>query len=465
MKEKIVLIGAGSAMFTRGLVVDVIRRGQAVKLELVDIDPEALAVAERLTKKMVGYKKAPITVQATTDRRKALKDATVVICTIGVGGRRAWEKDVLIPRKYGIYQPVGDSVMPGGTSRALRMIPAMVAIARDVQDLAPQALFFNYGNPMAPICRAVRKATGAPMIGLCHGVFDTARHLARLLGVAVSRMNYTAVGMNHLTWFTQIRVDGRDAMPKLDRIARQCLAKLSQSTQLGERFAEAGKAGRDSGGMEHPFAWELFRLFRAFPAVLDRHITEFFPQMFAGRGSYYGKTLGLESYSFEETIAYGDQIYEEMRALAFSSKPLGKDYFDKIGGEHEQVVEIIESIRHDAGRVYSANVPNRGQVSNLPAESIVECPAVADISGLHPVVQYPLPAGIAGTLATRFQWVETVVEAALEGCRDKFIQALVIDGAVQSVSTAARLADELLSAQARFLPQFSSVARKRGGGQ
>ena len=460
MKEKIALIGAGSAMFTRGLVADIIRRGEAVHLALVDIDPEALEVADRLARKMIRLKKAPLTVEATTDRRKALKGATVVICTIGVGGRRAWEKDVFIPRQHGIYQPVGDSVMPGGTSRALRMIPAMVAIARDAQDLAPQALFFNYGNPMAPICRAVRKAAGAPMIGLCHGVFGVAQHLARLLGVDVARMNYTAMGMNHLTWFTSIRVDGQDAMPRLDQIARQCLAKLAENTRLGAQFAEADNTGRKKETVEHPFTWELFRLFQAFPAVMDRHITEFFPQMFARKGSYYGKTLGVESYSFEATIAYGDRIYDEMRARAFSSKPLEKDFFGKISGEHEQVVEIIESIRRDAGCVYSVNMPNRGQAPNLPAESILECPAVADATGLHPVLQAPLAPGIAGTLATRFQWVETVVEAALEGSRDKFVQALVLDGAVQSIDQAARLADELLTAHAAYLPQFRKGPKK-----
>ena len=152
MREKYVIIGAGSAMFTRGLVADLIQRGEALNLALVDIDSGALAVAEGLTAKMIAARHAPITLTASTDRREALPGATVVICTVGVGGRRAWEQDVFIPRKYGIFQPVGDSVMPGGTSRALRMIPAMVAIAEDVLDLTPDALFFNYGNPMSPVC-------------------------------------------------------------------------------------------------------------------------------------------------------------------------------------------------------------------------------------------------------------------------------------------------------------------------
>jgi len=437
MEERIVLVGAGSAMFTRGLVADLIHCRRPCDLRLVDVDPEALAVAEGLVRKMIEAGKAPITLRASTDRRDVLGGATAVVCTVGVGGRRAWEQDVRIARKYGIYQPVGDSVMPGGTSRALRMIPAMVAIAEDVLDLAPEALFFNYGNPMAPVCRAIRKATGAPVVGLCHGVFEVARYLAEALGVDRARLGYAAVGMNHLTWFTHVRVDGRDAMPRLREVA-------------------ARRAAPEVG--DHPFSWQLLRLFGAFPAVLDRHITEFFPQFFR-EGRYWGKTLGVDAFSIEETIANGDRIHQEMRERALGPDPLPAGYLGGTGGEHEQVVEIIDCIRRDGGRVYSANLPNTGQVPNLPAAAVVECPALADGSGLHALAQPPLSPGLAGTLATRLQWVETVVEAALEGSRDKFVQALVIDGAVDSLETAERLADDLLAAQAAHLPQFKAAGR------
>lgn len=437
MKEKFVLIGAGSAMFTRGMVADLIQRGQECDLALVDIDPEALAVAEGLTRKMIEARKSPIKLSASLDRRDVLPGATAVICTIGVGGRRAWEQDVFIPRKYGIYQPVGDSVMPGGTSRALRMIPAMVAIAGDVLDLAPNALFFNYGNPMCPVCRGVRKATGANIVGLCHGVFHVAHHLSHVLGADPSRINYTAVGTNHLTWFTEVRIDGQDAMPRLMQIA-------------DEKIAQLGEHGPDELDI---FTWQMMKLFGAFPAVLDRHITEFFPQFFRG-GDYYGKKLGVDAFSFEGTISWGDKIYEDMKQIAASDQPVGEEFFERIGGEHEQVMEIIDSIRTDAGRIYSANLPNRGQVPNLPFDAIVEGPAVADGSGMRPIAQPPLPAGIVGTLATRLAWVETTVEAALEGSRDKFIQALVLDGSVESLDTAEKLADELLTAQEEYLPQF-----------
>ena len=186
---------------------------------------------------------------------------------------------------------------------------------------------------------------------------------------------------------------------------------------------------------------------------MDRHVTEFFPQLF-GKGEYYGKRLGVDAYSFEGCIAFGDRQYDDMRQLAFSNRPLPEGFFASYIGEHEQVVQIIESIRQDSGRMYSANLPNTGQVPNFPADAIIESPAVAEGGGLRPVTLEPLPSGIVGTLATRLQWVETIVEAALEGSREKFVQALLLDGAVDSVETAYALADDLLRAQAKYLPQF-----------
>jgi alpha-galactosidase len=449
MIENIVLIGAGSAMFTRGLIADLIRTGWQVDLGLVDIDPEALAVAEGLAQKMITAKQAPITLRASTDRREILPGATVVICTVGVGKRRAWEQDVYIPRQYGIYMPVGDTVGPGGTSRAMRMIPAMVEIAEDVLELAPYALFFNYGNPMAPVCRAIRKATGANVIGLCHGVHDTARILAGLLGIPHPDLHYSAAGINHLTWFTELRAGGKDLMPRLRLLAEE---KINQADfhssnpqlDLNDPFSQPD---------HHLFSWQLLLKFGAFPAPMDRHVTEFFPQFFR-EGRYFGRTLGKDAFSFENTIAWGDQIFAEMQASALSPAPLDKDYFERLSGEHEQVLDIIAAIRSDSGQVFSANLPNVGQVPNLPIGVVVESPAYATSIGLRPIFQVPLPTACAGILAGRFQWVETVVEAALEGSRDKFIQALVLDGAVNSFDQAYQLADALIEAQSEFLPWY-----------
>ena len=143
-----------------------------------------------------------------------------------------------------------------------------------------------------------------------------------------------------------------------------------------------------------------------------------------------------------------------MKALARSADPLPESFLEQASGEHEQACDIVESIRTGAGREYNANLPNRGQVPNLPRDAVVECPAMATTGGMQPRRTQPLPATIVGMLASRFQWVEVTVEAALEGSRDKFVQALLIDGAVTSIETAYRLADELLAAQKEYLPRF-----------
>ncbi|HQY91271.1 hypothetical protein [Caldilinea sp.] len=442
MNERIVLIGAGSAVFTAGLIADLLRLGEPADVALVDPNPGALNVTLRLAQKMVATAAAPITLRAALDRRDVLPGATAVICTVGVGGRRAWEQDVFVPRRHGIYAPVGDTVGPGGSSRALRMIPAMVEIARDVIELAPDALFFNYGNPMAPVCRAIRKATGAPVVGLCHGIMGTARYLARALDVDVADLRYVATGINHLTWFTQVKVGSEDAMPRLRAIAAERAAQPPAPLPAGDSPYESPE--------NDPFTWRLLHWFGAFPAVLDRHVTEFFPQFFR-EGTYWHKRLGVDAFSFEGTIADGDNTFAEMSEVALSDDPLPPEYLGRFEGEHEQVMDILRAVRTNTGIVVSANLPNTGQAPSLPRDAIVEGPALVDALGVRALQQPALSAAISGTLATRYQWVETIVEAALERSREKFVQALVLDGAVTSIDQAAALADDLLAAQARYL--------------
>jgi len=451
-----VLIGAGSAMFTRGLVRDSIESGRETELGLVDIDPEALSVAEGLAKKMIESKKAPIKLSVSTDRRQILKETDVVICTIGVGGRRAWEQDVLVPRQFGIYQPVGDTAMPGGLSRALRMIPSMIDIAKDILDLCPDAWFFNYGNPMTAVCRAVRKATGANIIGLCHGVMHVARYLAGCAEVPLDKCEYTVVGINHLTWFTEYRHQGKDLWPLLQKKLNDAATAAIDKSKLATEFAESGTVTEEKHRFaDEPFAWEIFKLFGAFPAAMDRHITEFFPQFFAN-GSYYGKKLGVDAFSFEGTIEHGDTIFEKMKNIALSDNPLPQEFFDSIEGEHEQVVEIISCIEQDRDTTYSVNLPNRGQVSNLADEVILETSTTVNSDGFHPWAFGDLPSPLAGVISEKLHTVETIVDAAIKGDRNLFIQALILDGSVPSIKIANQLADELLAAQKQYLPQFKT---------
>jgi alpha-galactosidase len=182
-------------------------------------------------------------------------------------------------------------------------------------------------------------------------------------------------------------------------------------------------------------------------------VTEFFPQFFR-TGHYYGQRLGVDAFSFENTIAEGDETFAAMESDALDSHPLPDNYFDREEGDHELVMDIINALRNNTELIFSANLPNTGQVPNLPGTAIIESPAVTKNGGIHALQQESLSSAIAGTLATRYQWVETIVESALEGNRDKFIQALVLDGCVESFDMATRLADDLLTEQAAYLPQF-----------
>ena len=434
-KRTIVLIGAGSAVFTRGLLADLILEGSPWDVRLVDINGENLSVAYGLAKRMVEARSADITLSQTSDRREALIGADAVVTTIAVGGRRAWEQDVFIPRKYGIFQPVGDTVMPGGISRALRMIPPLVDIARDAAALAPKARFFNYSNPMSANCRAIRKAAGVPVVGLCHGVPACEAILAELAGVSLEKCRFTAVGINHLTWFTKFEIDGRDAWPVLKK-----------------RLEDLAGAGKPLGDYaDSPFTFEMLDVFGAFPAVMDRHITEFFPQLFRD-GKHYGKTLGVDRFSFEKTIENGDRGFKAMADQAAGRAPLDESVFRRSGGEHEKLVEILDAFESVTPRAYSVNVPNTGQVTNISRDFVIECPAQVSIKGVTPVALGAVPTGVRATVEKALLAVELTVEAALERSRRKLVQALIFDGSVNSTSDASKLADDLLAAHKEFLP-------------
>jgi len=455
-RTKIVLVGAGSAVFTRGLVADMIQAPDLGPwhLGLVDVNPDALETAKGLAQRMIGAREADITIEASTDRGSVLPGADVVVTTIGVGGRRAWMADVSIPRRYGIYQPVGDTVMPGGISRAMRMIPALVEIALDVGTLCPDAWFFNYSNPMTANCWAIREATGVPVIGLCHGTFHVERQLASFIGAPAHEVTSLYVGINHLTFITDLRWKGRDAWPL---VRARLAAERGQEIDLAplrERFPEWRGAWPDAfSSSKNPFSWSLYDAYGAYPAVNDRHVVEFFPERFP-EGRYRGRTLGVDVFSIEETIASGDRAYAAMRAQAVGDAPLDEAVFERGPGEHEQLLDILRSIQRDGRRVYPANLPNGGAVPNLPADAVLELPAVATATGLRPIQILDLSAPLAAILCRKLAATRLIVDAALSGDRGLFVEALLADGAVTDRDIAARLTDDLLEAQREYLPDF-----------
>jgi alpha-galactosidase len=455
-KKKLVLIGAGSAMFTQGLVADVILAGKDWDLRLVDVDPKALETAAGLARRMVEAKGADIKIESSTDRRDVLPGADVVVTTIGVGGRRAWEADVLIPRKYGVFQPVGDTIMAGGISRALRMIPAMVDIANDVAKLAGNALFFNYANPMTCNCWAVRKATKANMVGLCIGTIHVVHELADFIGVPHSEISALAAGINHFTWVYDLRWQGQDAWP----LVREKLAteRAKGGLSFDKDVAPGGDTTMADRGWRHvaynQFSWSLFDDFGAYPAVNDRHVVEFFPERFP-QGQYLGKTMGVDVMVFEDIIKHGDKIYANMATQARGELPLSKGVFERATGEHSQLIEIIDGIATDNRKVFFANLPNSGAIPNLPGDTILEITSVATARGLKPIQDTSYPDMLAAVQARKIAGEEITVEAALTGSRTLFVEALLADGCINDRAAAGKLADELIAAHKGSLPQFA----------
>jgi alpha-galactosidase len=455
-RRKVVLIGAGSTVFTQRLVADIILSGEedAWEIALVDIDPVTLEAVDRLVAKMLAAKEARIPVIATTDRREVLPGADFVVTTIAVGGRPGWQKDIEIPRKHGIWQPVGDTMLPGGISRAMRMVPPMVEIARDVERLCPQAYLFNYSNPMTALCRAIRRETSVPVVGLCHGVLHVESQIARFLGAAPGSVTSLGVGLNHLTFLTQLFLNGQDARPLIrERLAEQ-RRTLDQEIADKADWPNTVPEDRTPRYADDPFSWGIYEAHSVFPCAMDRHAVEFFPELFPG-GSYHGRRLGREAFPIDKRIALGDQWYEEMLALARSPGPLPQDRWDNLPGESEQLLDIMHSLMGDGRKVFSVNVPNRGQASYLPRDAIIECNAAATGGGFVPLLADDLPEPLAEKLRQKIHAVELTVEAAVTGDREVMLEAMLADGGVTDVAAARALRDDLLNAHRAHLPQFA----------
>ena len=220
---KIAFIGAGSLGFTRGLVRDVLTFPllSDATICLMDINAERLDFARKSVQRIVDMGHYPAKVEATMDRAEALKGADVVLVTILVGETEVWRYDIEIPKKYGVDTNVGDTRGPSGIFRALRTIPVMVSIVKDMERYCPNAIMLNYTNPMAMLCRAMQRVSDIPVTGLCHSVQGTAEMLAEWIGAPMSEITYTCAGINHQAWYLKYDWNGKDAYP----LIRQAIAK------------------------------------------------------------------------------------------------------------------------------------------------------------------------------------------------------------------------------------------------
>ena len=438
MKKTIVLLGVGSTYFTRQLVESLILKGGEWDVRMVDIVPECLEIATLLASRMVELYDAPITVSGSLDRRDVLPGADAVVSTIGVGSLRAWEKDVTIFRQFNVYQSTGDTYGAGGVSRALRTIPVLIEVARDIERLCPEALFINFTNPMTVNCRAVARETPVRIGGLCYGVTYYEHYLARFIGVPWKETRCRAIGVNHFTWITDFQCEGQDAWP----LVRQ---------KMQEKI--------DSGEIKESYTWELFRMFDAFPCVGDGHICEFVPG-WQGQGAYYGRTFGVNAGhdgSFEEYVAGFHRVFAEMADQAYGRTPITKSEVD-ISGEtfkdEDLFIDVLNASLGQGEILRTVNLPNVGQASNLPAGAVLEATTFVSGAGFQPLCFGELPPGITAILQRIIGAQELTVEAALKSDRKLAIQALVAGETVKTEAEAERMMDVILETHREYLPQF-----------
>lgn len=433
MKKTIVILGVGSTYFTKGIVESLINKGGEWDLRLVDIDPKCLEIAALLSEKLVRLYNASVTVSGFTDRKDVLAGADAVVSTIGVGGRRAWEKDVFIFREFDIHQSTGDTYGAGGVSRALRTIPALVDIAKDMEKLCPDALLVNFTNPMTVNCWALHKSSTIKTIGLCYGVTHFQHFLAKFIDVPFSETWTKSIGVNHYTWITDFQYQGKNAWPL-----------------LREKMKETRKG-------VGPYTWELFETFDAFPCVGDGHICEFVPG-FQSKGAYYGKTFGVDAgHNFEEYAASWDRVFDDMADQAFGRKPL-ETIDDNEAGEtfrdEDLFIDVLSAVMGGTSVERTINLPNTGQVSNLPLGAVLEGTTLINSAGFHPLNYGELSPGLTAILQRILGAQALTVEASLKADRKLVVQAFMADLTANKKADAEKLVDVILSTHKKYLPQF-----------
>ncbi|MFY9175869.1 MAG: hypothetical protein WBI74_10620 [Caldicoprobacterales bacterium] len=428
-KFKFVFIGAGSSVFTMRLVGDILTEKclEEGELALVDIDEKVLDEVSVAVKKLVKYTGRKFNVSAYTDFRDAIDNADFVFFTFATGGYDRWKKDIEICTRHGVLQSVGDTIGPGGIIRTLRTIPVVMDIAGEMEKRCPDAWVINYSNPEGAVCLALQKYTKIRSFGLCHGTPNTAKRLAdKVFKVDPGRLQYRAAGINHITWFTHLAIDGEDVYP-----------------QLMDKLRETGM------DKEEPISADLFRIYGLYPAPSDRHVSEFFPFFLKE------KVLKEQDYTWKNNdFKVVDGWREEARELF--DRVLKEDdqiYYDEfLRGSGETATHFMRALVTGEPAVEMVNVINRGYIENLSNDIIVEIPTFIDSFGLHPQKIGCLPEGIAAKCETLGREYSLAVEAAVTGDYNKALQAMYLDPLVANCDYPERLLDELIKENLDLLP-------------
>jgi alpha-galactosidase len=424
----IAFIGAGSVVFTRQLVADILRFPELVDARLVlhDIDPERLDVAEATARQVDRQLGGRATVVATADRRAALDGADFVINMIQVGGVDATIADLEIPARHGLRQTIGDTTGVGGIFRALRTFPVLTALAADMRELCPDAWLLNYTNPMAMnVWWLSVVAPELKVAGLCHSVYWTAHDLAELVGVPVEETRFRAAGVNHQAWLLEWEHEGKDLYPVLrDRI--QADPELERRVRV-----------------------EIFRRIGYYPTETSEHSSEYLSWFLRSNAQ-------VERYRLQP-LEYVGISRENLAELDRAKKTLAAGgELELEEGASEYAPQIIHSLVTGTRREVHVNVPNRGLIDNLGQDAVVEVPAIVDGSGIAPVPMGALPIQCAAVNQAYVSVGRLTVEAARTGDPLLVRQAALMDPNTASTLTPEQIwavCDELTAAHGDLLPE------------
>ena len=438
--KKIAFIGAGSFGFTRTLVKDILSFPALsdCTLALMDINDERLSMIKMAVERIVKEGSYPARVIATKDRAEALKDADGVVCTILAGGVQIWRSDIEIPKKYKVDINVGDTRGPSGIFRALRTIPVMLDIVRDIERYCPNAVFLNYTNPMAMLCRAMQEKSRVQITGLCHSVQGTAAMLAEWIGAPVDEITYTCAGINHQAFYLEYKWNGKDAYPLIREAVNR--PEIYQAEPVrNEMFLHMGYYVTESSGHNSEYnAW-----FRKRPDLIEKYCT-------------HGTNWNPGHYGFilDEYLRREDTWKEEIETW-FNQREI------ELSRGHEYAAYIFNAIFGDNAMFeFNGNVRNFGLIDNLPEGCCVEVPVLASKKGLSPMHVGALPSHLAilNNISSRCE--DLAVEGALEGDPVKVFRAICFDpltSAVLSLSEIKLMVDEMFEANKDYLPQFKHL--------
>ncbi len=435
---KIAFIGAGSTVFAKNLLGDILSFPELADstISLMDIDPVRLRTSEIVAHKVADFFEAKPKIEATFDRRQALEGADYAISMFQVGGfKPSTMIDFEIPKKYGIRQTIADTLGIGGIMRGLRTIPVFLDICKDMEELCPDVMFLQYVNPMAMNTWAINRASKIKTVGLCHSVQGTAEVLAEDIGVPYDEINYICAGINHMAFYLKFERNGEDLYPKIRQVA------------------EAKSYARGYRDLSNHVRYEVLRRTGYFVTESSEHFSEYVP-WFIKRD----RPDLIEEYEIplDEYIARCEiQIAEwEADRAALENGQLDEQRYER---SQEYGSLIIHSMETGTPRVVYGNVANRGLIDNLPQGCCVEVPCLVDKNGLQPTKIGMMPPQLAALQQTNINVQSLVVEAALTGKREHIYHAAMLDphtAAELSLDEIWSLVDDLMEAHGDMMPQY-----------